>query len=144
MQTKITIILENDSIKDVQIEKIKTEERDNKTYSQYARFFDESSEVWQKDPEHNLAYLKSTQDLMNERLRLRGYLFLNEVYERLGLPKTKAGQVVGWVYDKENPVGDNFVDFGLFDEKSKPFINGLENSVLLDFNVDGNVLEVLK
>ena len=64
----------------------------------------------------------------------------------LGIPKTKAGQVVGWVYDPEHPVGDNYVDFGLFDldrERVRRFVNGDERNILLDFNVDGNIWELM-
>ena len=64
----------------------------------------------------------------------------------LGIPVTKAGQVVGWIYDEKNPVGDNYVDFGIFNihrEPSRDFVNGREPSVLLDFNVDGNILDMI-
>ena len=68
---------------------------------------------------------------------------MNEVYEMLGIPKTVIGQRVGWVYDENNPVGDNFVDFGIYDlynEKARDFVNGYERTILLDFNVDGDIL----
>lgn len=68
---------------------------------------------------------------------------MNDVYKILGLPETKAGQIVGWVYNTESPFGDNYVDFGIFDERNKNFINSKSNIVLLDFNVDGNILELL-
>ena len=73
-------------------------------------------------------------------------MFLNEVYDMLGIPKSKAGQVVGWVYDEENPVGDNYVDFGIYDlskERVRRFVNGDERNILLDFNVDGNIWELM-
>ena len=75
---------------------------------------------------------------------------INDVYEMLGHDKTKAGQVVGWVYDPDSGEGDNYVDFGLYDIYTKPkyeaeakaaFINGYERSVIIDFNVDGNIWE---
>ncbi len=113
-------------------------------YSDYARFFDSSSPYWDKDPEYNLMFLKAEQNYANDRLKARGYVYLNEVYERLGIPSTKAGQIVGWVYDSENAVGDNFVDFGIYDiykEKARDFVNGYEPVILLDFNVDGNILD---
>ena len=58
----------------------------------------------------------------------------------LDIKITPASCVVGWIYDKDNPVGDNYVDFGLYDgdkEGSRRFVNELDNAVLLDFNVDG-------
>ena len=115
-------------------------------YSDYARFFDESSPYWQKDPEYNLVFLKAQQQYANDLLRAKGRLFLNDVYDMLGIEKTKAGQIVGWVYDYDNPVGDNFVDFGIYDmskERVRAFVNGYETNILLDFNVDGNIWDLM-
>ena len=114
--------------------------------SDYARFFDEYCAGWEKDAEYNLMFLKHQQSYANDLLKSRGYLFLNEVYEMLGIPITKAGQVVGWVYNEENPVGDNYVDFGIYDvhnDQKRLFVNGHERSILLDFNVDGNIWELM-
>lgn len=117
---------------------------DPTTISEYAVFFDESCPGWTKDPEYNKTFLIAQQEFANQKLRTKGYLFLNEVYNMLGIPQTKAGQVVGWIYDDRHPIGDNFVDFGIFDvadEKKRDFVNGYERSILLDFNVDGNIWE---
>ena len=110
--------------------------------SPYAKFFDEASPYWEKDPEYNLMFLKAEQNYANDLLKARGYLFLNDVYKRLGIPETKAGQVVGWIYDEKCPVGNNYVDFGIHTsdrEKTRDFVNGYENCILLDFNVDGDI-----
>ena len=117
-------------------------------YSDYARFFDAGSVCWQNDPEYNLMFLRAQQQYANDLLRARGRLFLNEVYEMLGLEKSKAGQIVGWVYnyDGENPNGDNYVDFGIYDmskERVRAFVNGYETNILLDFNVDGNIWDLM-
>lgn len=115
-------------------------------YSEYARFFDESSPCWEKNSEYNLMFLKAQQSYANDKLKAKGRLFLNEVYSMLGIPETKAGQIVGWVYDPDNPNhdGDNYVDFGIYNiyrEKARDFVNGYEKAILLDFNVDGDVWE---
>lgn len=115
-------------------------------YSDYARCFDDGCTGWTKNAEMNLMFLRRQQDWANERLKARGYLFLNEVYESLGIPRTKAGQVVGWIYDTKNPNGDNYVDFGIYNihiEKNRDFVNGYERSIWLDFNVDGNILDLI-
>ena len=122
-------------------------EDDPNNYSEYARFFDDGCTGWEKDPEQNLFTLKQVQRYANDKLKAEGRLFLNEVYEMLGIPKTKAGHVVGWVYDEKNPIGDNFVDFGIYDyyrTTARDFVNGYEPTILLDFNVDGNVWELMK
>lgn len=115
-------------------------------YSEYSRFFDDGCTGWEKDAEYNLMFLRAQQQYANDLLKSRGHLFLNEVYDMLGIPRTKAGQAVGWIYDPENPVGDNYVDFGIYDinkEKSRDFVNGYERTILLDFNVDGNIWDLM-
>ena len=124
----------------------KTKVMDSNLYSDYAKFFDEFNPNWQNDPEYNLMFLKSQQQYANDLLKARGRLFLNEVYDMLGIERTKAGQVVGWTYNMKNPTGDNFVDFGIYnmkEERVRAFINGYEPSILLDFNVDGNVWDLM-
>lgn len=106
--------------------------------SPYARFFDEFSTNWEKDPEINRIFLQCQQNYMNHLLRARGHVFLNEVYDALGLERSQAGQVVGWVINGD---GDGYVDFGMFEVTNARFINNLERSVLLDFNVDGVVYD---
>ena len=115
--------------------------------SAFARFFDNTCNGWDEDSTYRLFFLKKQQAYANDKLQACGILFLNEVYDMLGIPRSKMGQVVGWVYDEKNPVGDNYVDFGVFDSKDPDkiaFVNGYEPTVLLDFNVDGIVYDLLK
>lgn len=117
---------------------------DPNSISDFARFFDDGCRGWDKDAEHNLFFLKQQQSWANERLKKRGYLFLNEVYESLGIQPTRLGAVSGWIYDEKNPIGDNFVDFGIYDAnnaRARDFVNGYERTILLDFNCDGNILK---
>jgi hypothetical protein len=114
--------------------------------SRYAVFFDEvSSRAWSEDPDINLLFLRSQQLYLNDRLRARGHVFLNEVYDSLGLSHTKEGAVVGWRWNKGT--GDDFIDFGCWDGNSETvydFFNGREGSILLDFNVDGVIYDKLE
>jgi hypothetical protein len=123
--------------------------------SPYSMFFDEQSPSWNKNAEYNKFFLRSQQTYLNNRLHARGYLFLNEVHDALGLPWTQAGQVVGWrVADPkcrkchidqkcDACKGDGYVDFGIYDiydSMKRAFVNGFENVILLDFNVDGEII----
>lgn len=120
-----------------------TEIADIDPSSEYAKFFDESCPGWTKDPEYNLMFLRNQQQYANDLLESRGYLFLNEVYEMLGIQRTRQGQVIGWVYDKD--VIDK-VDFGIYNianPANRRFVNGYERSILLDFNVDGDILNAI-
>ena len=111
---------------------------DPNRHSPYAVFYDEYSPNWEKDPELNRLFIQCQQQYANNLLRSRGHLFLNEVYDMLGVDRTKAGAVVGWVIGKD---GDNFVDFGIFEPQNSRFVNGMERSILLDFNVDGVIYD---
>ena len=109
--------------------------------SMYARFFDELSPEWSKEPEYNSVFLTCQQRYFNQMLIARGHVFLNEVYDSLGLDRTEAGAVVGWIRGPEG--GDNHVDFGLYEDnpRARDFVNGREGSILLDFNVDGLIFD---
>ena len=114
--------------------------------SMYAKFFDEYCDQWVKDAEMNRYKVQQIQNWCNEKLKARGYLRLNEVYEMFGMEKSKAGQRAGWVYDPKNPDLENYITFGIFDvqdRNKRDFVNGRERSVLLDFNVDGDVMEIM-
>lgn len=114
------------------------------TFSEYARYFDEGCTGWQKDADCNKLFLKQQEIYATDLLKERGHLYLNEVYDMLGIPRSRAGQIVGWIYDDENPYADNRVDFGLALEMNREFINGWNNRPMLDFNVDGNILELVE
>ena len=146
IKAKEIVTVDEEGNETVETVKVMEGADDPNNYSQYAKFFDESCAAWQNDPEYNLLFLKSQQQYANDLLKSRGRLFLNEVYRMLGIDETKAGQVVGWVYDPECPVGDNFVDFGIYDmtrERVRAFVNGYEPNILLDFNVDGNIWDLM-
>lgn len=108
--------------------------------SPYRALFDETSRQWQKAPEYNQLFLQSIQNYANDKLHAQGFLFLNDVYDMLGIERTKAGQIVGWI---DNGDGDNYVDFGVFKSgyEGMRFVLGEERSIWLDFNVDGNILD---
>lgn len=115
---------------------------DPSQYSPYARFFDETNPMWTRDPEQTRFLLKALQAQANDRLKARGHLFLNDVYEMLRFPLTDYGQNVGWIYDIKNPKGDNFVDFGIFEvrrEGESEFGGDYVDGFILDFNTVGNI-----
>lgn len=147
------------NIKAQEFEKVTVDDNGNETvttetvevadpnhYSPYAIIFDDGNTGWDKDPELTKFFLIQQQNYANDLLKSRGHLFLNEVYDMLGAKRTKAGAQVGWVYDEKNESGDNFVDFGIFDinnPKARDFVNGYERVIILDFNVDGVILDLI-
>lgn len=127
----------------------KVEKAPDHLYSQYARFFDEANTNWDKSPEQNMYFLKMVQNQMNDKLKAHGHVFLNEVYDALGFDRSEAGQLVGWIWNKDNTAmeaGDGYIDFGIFDGNDyakRAFVNGDERSILLDFNIDGMIYDLI-
>ena len=123
---------------------------DTEDFDGYRRVFDPRNPYWDRDQTYNEVFLSARQSMFNDKLVAHGYVFLNEVLEELGFPKTRVGQEVGWVFDPDNPKIDNYIDFGITPveiirkDGSNEYTyleNGSRNSgFLLDFNVDGSVL----
>lgn len=116
----------------------------NTGHSPYAKFFDQMSVVWQKNADYNLMFLKTQETIFNQQLQAHGKVFLNDVYKALDIPITQAGQIVGWESDGN---GDCFIDFGLsnvYNENTRMFVNGHERAVLLEFNVDGPIIQSIQ
>lgn len=116
-------------------EKYMTDENGNSVINPY----------WETNLEYNLMFLKAQERYANDLLKVKKILFLNDVYEMLGIPKTKAGQIVGWIYNPEHPNGDNFVSFGIYADNLsyRDYGEGYDPAILLDFNVDGNVWDLM-
>lgn len=128
--------------------KVKVPIVDENGFSQYAKCFDDASPRWVDDAELNLVFLRAQQNYANDLLNSRGHIFLNEVYDMLGIPRTKQGTIVGWVKDDSYPNcdSDGYVDFGIYtvcNEANRDFINGYNNMVFLDFNVDGVIYDLI-
>ena len=125
--------------------KSKTSVKTRDGYSQYARLWGrDTSNEWDPQSEYNLAKLRSVQELFTLRLNSRGHVFLNEVFDELGLSRTPEGAVVGWISQKYGGA-DGYVDFGVIDRhgeeqiKFLDFVTGREDHIMLDFNVDGEI-----
>jgi hypothetical protein len=114
---------------------------DGHQYSLYARVFDELCMNWCQNPEMNRNFLNCQQNYANDLLKARGHVFLNDVYDAIGLERSTSGSICGWIRDGD---GDGYIDFGIFDGGNKPFINGYEPSVWLDFNVDGVIYDLIE
>ena len=99
-----------------------------------SRFFDQFNHNWKNSPEMNLFFLKIQQTMLNDMLKARGHVLLNDVYDALGMDRTREGCVLGWVYKPGHP---SYVDFGLGGEHASEFISGVQPGVLLVFNYDG-------
>lgn len=105
--------------------------------SDYAVYFDSKSHNYETNPDYNRMFLKAQQAFANDKLQTRGHLFLNEVLDDLDLPRTPAGQIVGWT--KDGP--DGYVNFRIVEVERETEDGRHEPALLLDFNVEGNIWE---
>ena len=131
-----------------------TEVKDVKTckydgYSDYARIFDASNPNWVKDGPRNLLFIENQQMYANDKLRIEGILYLNDVYKMLGFPRSPEGQLVGWVYDPKNDAIDNFVDFGITEilrnkKELYSVMRDQDRDFILDFNCDGRIIDKMQ
>lgn len=146
-------------IKDTEIEETTTDENGDEIkvkktvqtvdkmagHSAYTKFFDAASRYWSSTPDYNQMFLIGQERHANHLLNVNGYLFLNDVYDMLDIPRTKEGQLVGWIQNKaDEPTA--YVDFGIFNvhrEANKNFLDGREKDILLDFNVQGNIIDLI-
>lgn len=95
--------------------------------------------------DQNIYFLKRAESMFNDLLKARGHIFLNEVYDYLRIPRTYAGQFVGWVSGH----GDDCINFGVdryFNElrNGGAYADQTPRTIYLDFNVDGEILYIFE
>lgn len=125
---------------------VEPEKKPIESCSPYTTFFDPASPEWEDSSEYNFSFLRLKQNYWNEKLQIDKVVFMNDVLKSLGLPPTKEGQIIGWAYDPTRTNIHNYIDFGIFDISKNDIMRfnlGAENVVLLEFNVDGSVWELL-
>lgn len=121
-----------------------------KAYSVYSRFFDNSNPYYRGERKLDKAFLLAKQNYLNDLLQIHGHVFLSQAYKELGFQDTKEGQLVGWVLRSPKQMKeegrDGYIDFGIFDyddRAAREFVNGTNDAVLLDFNVDGIIYDLI-
>lgn len=103
--------------------------------SDYAVYFDQKSRNYETNMDYNRMFLKAQQQFANDKLQARGHIFLNEVLDDLDLPRSPAGQIVGWT--KNGP--DGYVNFRILEVERETEDGRHEPALLLDFNVEGDI-----
>lgn len=115
--------------------------------SPYVMFYDkQTSSEWNASATFNHTFLIAQQNAANDLFRIRsctmrrkgkrGWLFLNEVLEMLGIEPTPTGAVCGWLspLEGEDPIGDDYIDFGIVEANE-------DGSIMLDFNCQGMIYD---
>lgn len=129
---------------------IKNKEKKGTAYQEiYSAVFDQYSDRWRRSwmPEQVWDYLRQKEREANDMLRIRKHIFLNEVYDLLGLERTEEGALVGWILTKNNP--ESKVDFGLKlipESRRREFLTAQCNEDIwlrLHFNPDGLIYNMI-
>ena len=96
----------------------------------YSRLFGEgNSWRWVKNTNLCVLILMASQTNLNELLRLRGYVTLNDVWKELGFKPSSEGMYLGWRFKKNDPVfGSTYIDLGFSKIKNAKKIEALKNS----------------
>lgn len=107
----------------------------------YKKYFAPGNPYWENNDDYIQYFFDMKRSYLNKVFRKKGFLTLNEAYRAFGLQETNDGLVVGWVYDRNNPVGDNYIQ--VYDHKvNVPDENGKLTEVYeLDFNCDGLIYD---
>ena len=109
--------------------------------------FDSRSPHWQRywTPEQALHYVKQKQNELQDRAELQHHLFVNEANDAFDFPRTKEGQVLGWIIDKDHP--NVKVSMGvdeLTEEELRVILSAPSNDdihIPIRMNPMGNILE---
>ena len=135
---EITETVVDEKGKEKQVKKT-VEVADPNVTNDYIKYFTRSNPYWDDTPDYVELFLRSQQNYANDRLKVDKVLTLNDVYDSLGFQKTKAGMVVGWVFDENNEDGDNFIEFNVRKVYIPNEYGEEELAYAIDFNVDGNI-----
>lgn len=95
-------------------------EENNQEFSRL--FGDGTTEFWSKDPRICLAAIKGAESNLNNNLRYKGFVTLNEVWKELGFKESQSseeGMYLGWRWKYGDPTyGNTYIDFGFSGAKN--------------------------
>ena len=124
--------------------KIKVVKKGADMPSIYARIFAYGeADGAERSEDYNRQFLKLQAENANLFFKANKKMMLNDLYDMLGIKRSVAGNHVGWIYDKNNPSGDNCIDLRVQEiYREDPDRPGeYETVFLIDPNVDGMMEE---
>lgn len=147
--------------KEIEVKKEIVDEDGNKTIAtekvevvdpsccDYEKLFTRANPYWDDSEDIVQYFFLQTQRELNEKLKARshggrvGSVVLNEAYRMHGFEPTIPGMVVGWIFDRSHPFGDNYIEFKVTKVKVVNENGELEDAYKVDYNVDGNIYKEL-
>lgn len=115
----------------------------------YQRYFTRHNPNWDHSPDNVKFFMLSAQNALNDMLKARahtsptgiGHVTFNEALTEFGfdIPADGSGLVLGWIYDKRNPFGNNYIEVDVTPCKLPGEDGKLEQAYSIVFNVDGDI-----
>lgn len=105
--------------------------------SDFIYVIDKHNPFWEKSASYTRMQLELHQGYMNDIYESQGYMFLSDVCKDLMLPISKKSQICGWKKGR----GDEGINFRIKESYKNNEFGELEPVFLLDFNVDGVILD---
>ena len=65
------------------------------------KIFNKECFAWSNDTKYSMTFIAHNICYANDRLRILGWMSLNEVYDLLGFPRELEAQVIGWKFTGE-------------------------------------------
>jgi len=119
----------------------------------YQRYFTRHNPNWDHSPDQVKFFMLSAQNTLNDMLKARayssptgvGFVTFNEALAEFGfdVPADGSGLVQGWLYDKKNPFGNNYIENDVTPCKLPGQDGTLEQAYSIVFNVDGDIYREL-
>jgi hypothetical protein len=97
------------------------------------------STQWSPIHDYNLRFLEGKEKYFNDKLVVKGFVTVNEVYEEIGFPPTEAGMICGWRYKAEK--GDGYISFAPRGIDGNWAFGMDGSSIVIDLNVDGVIFD---
>ncbi len=125
----------------------------NPIASDFVVMFDDTCPGFTENLNYNLALLIAKENSLTMKLKLQGYLFMEDVWKTLGyemswltIHQRQQSKIVGWIYDPTDSSRDNRVSFGLtnpdgsYSHRAQEIIRCGQPGIMLEFNPDGDIL----
>ena len=132
---------DEDGKKKTVTKEIKVADNDPTTCSPYAFIFDERFGEYVNDINMCEKLSSAWQSLMNEELKRKRYLVLNDLYDKFSAPEemyTNESMIIGW-RRKKDETNDGCIDFRI----QRIFVTDSDGRrvprILIDPNVEGNI-----
>lgn len=93
------------------------------------KIFDRECLAWKNNAQYCIRFITRNIVFANDKLRIRGWISLNDVYDLLGLPRELEAQIIGWKFTGEK--NHECIEFETIEEQNSSIRIIFKNTVKL-------------